>query len=260
MSDGPPPDEVVAAEADADDRFRVLFAAAFALLARRGADRLRARSRGDGGGSVVAPALVVTASDWSDALAASGAADVFTAVYDRLERAAMTELDADGVFRGDPRTAARAHLQAVESWGPGIQQSVTDAVVAGLARGYTTGELIAAVAATVVGTGGAKAAAAAASAARAAASAARVFVFNLAGVSYWQAWITMEDARVRHDHAEAHGQLVPVGGLFAVGGEFLRYPCDPLGSAAQTINCRCELWLSTDRWNPDRLAAARARS
>lgn len=56
-------------------------------------------------------------------------------------------------------------------------------------------------------------------------------------------WAAVEDARTRPAHAEADGQIIELGGTFTVGGEQLRYPGDPNGSAGNIINCRCvALW------------------
>ncbi|MCC2111162.1 MAG: minor capsid protein [Hyphomicrobiales bacterium] len=56
-------------------------------------------------------------------------------------------------------------------------------------------------------------------------------------------WAAVEDARTRPAHAAADGQVIELGGTFTVGGEQLRYPGDPNGSAENIINCRCvALW------------------
>jgi SPP1 gp7 family putative phage head morphogenesis protein len=56
-------------------------------------------------------------------------------------------------------------------------------------------------------------------------------------------WAAVEDHRTRPDHAAADGQTIEMGGRFIVGGEALRYPGDPHGSARNIINCRCvALW------------------
>lgn len=52
-------------------------------------------------------------------------------------------------------------------------------------------------------------------------------------------WIAVKDARTRDPHAVADGQVVGMDDLFNVGGERLRYPGDPNGSAENVINCRC---------------------
>ena len=44
------------------------------------------------------------------------------------------------------------------------------------------------------------------------------------------------DSATRHTHAAADGQKVRKGQSFNVGGESLKYPGDPAGSAGNTIN------------------------
>lgn len=57
-------------------------------------------------------------------------------------------------------------------------------------------------------------------------------------------WITVGDAYVRRSHAETHGMVRPLEQPFRVGGALLRFPRDPGGPAAETINCRCsEVYL-----------------
>jgi uncharacterized protein with gpF-like domain len=53
-------------------------------------------------------------------------------------------------------------------------------------------------------------------------------------------WVSMQDDRVRSAHRTADGQTVALEGTFLVGGEQLRYPRDPAGSAGNTANCRCQ--------------------
>ena len=52
-------------------------------------------------------------------------------------------------------------------------------------------------------------------------------------------WITMQDEKVRHAHAAAHGQTVPVDQPFDIGGYKMRHPGDGnLGAPlSQIINC-----------------------
>jgi hypothetical protein len=45
--------------------------------------------------------------------------------------------------------------------------------------------------------------------------------------------------RSRQSHAAAEGQIVPVDQSFEVGGEQLKYPRDPAGSAKNTVRCGC---------------------
>ncbi len=52
-------------------------------------------------------------------------------------------------------------------------------------------------------------------------------------------WITNLDERTREAHVKAYGQERSPFEKFLVGGEFLAYPGDPSGSAANIIRCRC---------------------
>ena len=52
-------------------------------------------------------------------------------------------------------------------------------------------------------------------------------------------WLSTIDSRVRIDHAEANNQKVGLDDFFLVGGEELKFPADPRGSASNTIACRC---------------------
>lgn len=56
-----------------------------------------------------------------------------------------------------------------------------------------------------------------------------------------QEWVSLEDKRVRKDHADANGQRIATDSeaRFKVGGELARFPGDPLLSARQRVNCRC---------------------
>jgi len=60
---------------------------------------------------------------------------------------------------------------------------------------------------------------------------------NVAGTV--KEWVAVQDARTRVTHAIASGQQVPIEQNFVVGGDRLKYPGDPKGSPAETINCRC---------------------
>lgn len=54
-------------------------------------------------------------------------------------------------------------------------------------------------------------------------------------------WMSQRDSRVRPAHAHLHGQSVPFGKAFNVGGHDLRFPGDPLAPPGLTIGCRCRL-------------------
>lgn len=64
---------------------------------------------------------------------------------------------------------------------------------------------------------------------------------RLGDPSMTKTWDDSDDTRVRPAHEDADGQTVPVGEPFEVGGEFLMYPGQPIGSAANVINERCTL-------------------
>lgn len=58
------------------------------------------------------------------------------------------------------------------------------------------------------------------------------------GMKY-KIWHTCEDEKVREAHQAAAGQLRKLNEFFDVGGELLRYPCDPRASMKNKGGCRC---------------------
>jgi SPP1 gp7 family putative phage head morphogenesis protein len=66
----------------------------------------------------------------------------------------------------------------------------------------------------------------------------RAVAMKQAGVQY-KKWLTSGNDNVRPAHAAANGQVVGVDEAFEVGGEHLRFPGDPDGSAGNVINCHC---------------------
>jgi len=52
-------------------------------------------------------------------------------------------------------------------------------------------------------------------------------------------WVSMDDSNVREPHREAHGQVVPTGQAFSVGGVEMMFPGEPVGDPSNWINCRC---------------------
>jgi len=58
-------------------------------------------------------------------------------------------------------------------------------------------------------------------------------------------WVAIQDNRTRLAHSIASGQRTALEGRFIVGGELLKYPGDPMGSAGNTINCRCAAIYTT---------------
>jgi len=60
-------------------------------------------------------------------------------------------------------------------------------------------------------------------------------------------WVAIQDNRTRVSHSIASGQRVDLKEFFVVGGERLKYPGDPRGSAGNTINCRCaSIYITPD--------------
>ena len=60
------------------------------------------------------------------------------------------------------------------------------------------------------------------------------------GVVIGKEWLAAFTANSRDDHLSADGQKVALDDYFVVGGEPLRYPGDPSGSASNIINCLCD--------------------
>lgn len=54
-------------------------------------------------------------------------------------------------------------------------------------------------------------------------------------------WITRKDSRVRGEHVLLHGKTINLDEGFAIDGETLRFPGDPIAPIGSTINCRCRL-------------------
>jgi hypothetical protein len=54
-------------------------------------------------------------------------------------------------------------------------------------------------------------------------------------------WRTEHDDRVRAEHRAVDGTTVPLYQPFRVGNDMLMFPGDPMGSADEVINCRCDL-------------------
>lgn len=52
-------------------------------------------------------------------------------------------------------------------------------------------------------------------------------------------WVSMQDERVRKDHATVDGTTIAINDYFDVGSDRMLYPGDLSASPEQTINCRC---------------------
>ena len=62
---------------------------------------------------------------------------------------------------------------------------------------------------------------------------------NKGVIAISKTWVAILDNKTRDSHVVADGQEVGVDDSFTVGGESLKYPRDPSGSAENTIRCRC---------------------
>ncbi len=81
------------------------------------------------------------------------------------------------------------------------------------------------------------------------------------GETVYRQWWATRDQRTRPAHRVAHGQTVPYGSPFRVGGADMRFPGDPAGPASQVINCRCVMLILTGSEGPEAAESyARARA
>lgn len=63
--------------------------------------------------------------------------------------------------------------------------------------------------------------------------------YGQSGVVSETTWLSALSDTTRDAHRDAHGQTRKLGESFDVGGESLRFPGDPTGSAGNIINCVC---------------------
>lgn len=61
------------------------------------------------------------------------------------------------------------------------------------------------------------------------------------GISRYKQWLATPDARTRHSHAVADGQVVALTDVFHVGHARLLHPGQAGGPAHEVINCRCTI-------------------
>lgn len=52
-------------------------------------------------------------------------------------------------------------------------------------------------------------------------------------------WVSMRDERVRKDHIEVDGTMIPINDYFEVGDDLMLYPGDLNASPEETVGCRC---------------------
>ena len=81
------------------------------------------------------------------------------------------------------------------------------------------------------------------------------------GETVYRQWWATRDQRTRPAHRVAHGQTVPYGTPFRVGGADMLFPGDPSGPASQVINCRCVMLILAGGEGPEAAESyARARA
>ncbi len=72
------------------------------------------------------------------------------------------------------------------------------------------------------------------------------YAMEATGFAFTKQWLTFIDQRTRDHHKEVDGQERAKDAPFDVGGEELRWPGDPNASAANIINCRCQMVYNID--------------
>lgn len=124
------------------------------------------------------------------------------------------------------------------------RESIRAAVLAGREQGLGVGQVATLIEDTTFGAiTGARAKTIARTEAVGALNAGEFAAAVQSGVMRSKTWLTQQDARVRDSHDALEGVTVDIGAAFPNG---LRYPHDPLGSAAETINCRCTCTYSDE--------------
>lgn len=61
------------------------------------------------------------------------------------------------------------------------------------------------------------------------------------GLNIVKRWVSTHDVRTRESHTAAHGQRVPNGKPFIIGGQELMFPSDQTAAPEESINCRCTM-------------------
>lgn len=89
---------------------------------------------------------------------------------------------------------------------------------------------------------------------------------NAANIIWEKRWISSRDSRTRRrpdshfDHFEMDGIKIDKTEPFNVNGDFIQYPGDPKGQAANVINCRCTVAIIPKRDENGKLIRTRSLS
>ena len=119
-----------------------------------------------------------------------------------------------------------------------IHEEIKAELEAGIVAGDTTAQLATRVRTAFNGVSSERALRIAMTETAAAYGAGRDEAMVQAGIQ-WKRWLTSGNSNVRAAHAGANGQTVRIDEAFEVGGEYLMFPGDDAGSAANVINCHC---------------------
>lgn len=149
----------------------------------------------------------------------------------------------------DEELVTQTLLAGAENRLVGIGNELWEAARASLAEGVAAGESIPKLASRVresAGTTAPRATTIARTEVIGASNKSSIEVLRATGLVASKRWIATFDHRVRLTHIAAHGQVVPVGSTFTVGGAELDYPGDFTGPPEEVINCRCSMGYEVD--------------
>lgn len=172
----------------------------------------------------------------------NGLRPVLQATLQKAGEELFAEVGKDDPFSMAPESA-KAFLNLRENRiagaGDEIFTQLTDSLAEGFDKGETMAELAGRVKETFAGASDSKATTIAATETAAAYSAARGSAMEQAGVT-WKEWLTAKDDRVRAEHQEMDGVIVPLDQPFTLrDGTQMMHPADESGPAHHVINCRC---------------------
>ncbi|SMB97972.1 phage portal protein, HK97 family [Thermanaeromonas toyohensis ToBE] len=137
------------------------------------------------------------------------------------------------------RRGLKEQLQRIKGIDDTTREALREELLAGLEAGEGIAQLAERVSKVFAEAKGYRAQTIARTETNGAASLGAVEAYHQSGVVRELEWVAALDERTRPAHAAADGQRVPLGSKFKVGGEMLRFPGDPMGSAGNVINCRC---------------------
>lgn len=185
---------------------------------------------------VPAPAGVFDMDGW-----AARATTVVGPALEALVEEAVAQAAAGAPFDLNTTLARKAvaeHVAGIEQWGEYLRQDVAEVIEAGIRDGLSVQNIARNLSDEL--------------SEMRALRIARTETIAASNAGTWVAyqsspdvtgleWLAAADERTRPSHIAAHGQQVPLGGLFLVGASYARYPGDPLLPSGERVNCRCTL-------------------